>query len=154
MHMTPTSDPSAPRGPVAPAVMGRVIAVQATGMLLSPSPPDVSADPPTPAAPAGAALPAASAVDHMPACPVGASVMDGWNDRAPPRRIFGNTWYVGTCGLSAVLVTSDQGHVLHDQRLGARRDVVLRGSHGGKVSRQFRRLPPKAGISVPLKEVG
>ncbi|MER2176704.1 MAG: subclass B3 metallo-beta-lactamase [Stenotrophomonas maltophilia] len=40
--------------------------------------------------------------------------MEGWNDRAPPRRIFGNTWYVGTCGLSAVLVTSDQGHVLID----------------------------------------
>ncbi|MCW4454960.1 subclass B3 metallo-beta-lactamase [Flavobacterium sp. MXW15] len=47
-------------------------------------------------------------------CPADATVMDGWNDRAPPRRIFGNTWYVGTCGLSALLVTSDQGHVLLD----------------------------------------
>lgn len=40
--------------------------------------------------------------------------MEGWNDRAPPRRIFGNTWYVGTCGLTALLVTSDAGHVLID----------------------------------------
>ncbi|HZV39192.1 MAG TPA: MBL fold metallo-hydrolase, partial [Pseudoxanthomonas sp.] len=40
--------------------------------------------------------------------------MDGWNDRAPPQRIFGNTWYVGTCGISALLVTSPQGHVLID----------------------------------------
>lgn len=50
----------------------------------------------------------------VPACPAGASAMDGWDDRAPPRRIYGNTWYVGTCGLSAVLVTSDRGHVLID----------------------------------------
>ncbi len=40
--------------------------------------------------------------------------MDGWNDRAPPQRIFGNTWYVGTCGISALLVTSPRGHVLVD----------------------------------------
>ena len=37
-----------------------------------------------------------------------------WNDPAPPQRIFGNTWYVGTCGLSAILITSDKGHVLID----------------------------------------
>lgn len=40
--------------------------------------------------------------------------MDGWSDRAPPRRIFGNTWYVGTCGIASILVTSAQGHVLID----------------------------------------
>ncbi|MCG8276066.1 subclass B3 metallo-beta-lactamase [Stenotrophomonas sp. NLF4-10] len=50
----------------------------------------------------------------IPACPADATVMEGWNDRAPPRRIFGNTWYVGTCGLSALLVTSDRGHILID----------------------------------------
>ena len=37
-----------------------------------------------------------------------------WNDPAPPRHIYGNTWYVGTCGLSAILITSDQGHILID----------------------------------------
>lgn len=40
--------------------------------------------------------------------------MDGWDDRAPPRKIFGNTYYVGTCGLASLLVTSPQGHVLID----------------------------------------
>jgi metallo-beta-lactamase class B len=40
--------------------------------------------------------------------------MDGWDERAPPRKVFGNTWYVGTCGITALLVTSAKGHVLID----------------------------------------
>ncbi len=39
---------------------------------------------------------------------------DGWSDPAPPARIFGNTYYVGTCGISVLLVTSPEGHVLID----------------------------------------
>jgi metallo-beta-lactamase class B len=39
---------------------------------------------------------------------------DGWNDPAPPVRVFGNTYYVGTCGITALLVASDAGHVLVD----------------------------------------
>ena len=39
---------------------------------------------------------------------------DGWSDAAPPAHVYGNTWYVGTCGISAILITSDQGHVLVD----------------------------------------
>ena len=38
----------------------------------------------------------------------------GWNDPATPRHLHGNTWYVGTCGISALLVTSPQGHILID----------------------------------------
>ena len=38
----------------------------------------------------------------------------GWNDPATPRRVHGNTWYVGTCGISALLVTSPNGHILVD----------------------------------------
>jgi metallo-beta-lactamase class B len=37
-----------------------------------------------------------------------------WTEPATPRKIYGNTFFVGTCGLSAILVTSDQGHVLID----------------------------------------
>lgn len=33
---------------------------------------------------------------------------------APPARLFGNTYYVGTCTVSVLLVTSPQGHVLID----------------------------------------
>ena len=38
----------------------------------------------------------------------------GWSDPTPPRKIFGNSWFVGTCSISAVLVTSPDGHVLID----------------------------------------
>lgn len=66
-----------------------------------------------PAGTVGAALPDTPAA-AVPACPADATVMDGWDDRAPPRKLFGNTWYVGTCGLVALLVTSSEGHVLID----------------------------------------
>ena len=38
----------------------------------------------------------------------------GWNAPQVPFNIVGNTWYVGTRGLSAILVTSPAGHVLLD----------------------------------------
>ena len=37
-----------------------------------------------------------------------------WNKAEPPFRIFGNTYYVGTHGLSSILITSPVGHVLID----------------------------------------
>lgn len=37
-----------------------------------------------------------------------------WNEPRPPFRIHGNTWFVGTRGLSALLITSDEGHILID----------------------------------------
>jgi metallo-beta-lactamase class B len=49
---------------------------------------------------------------------------DGWTDPAPPARIFGDTWYVGTCGISVILITSDQGHVLIDGGPGAAAPLV------------------------------
>ena len=39
---------------------------------------------------------------------------DGWSDAAPPAHVFGNTYYVGTCGITVLLVTSPKGHVLID----------------------------------------
>ncbi len=39
---------------------------------------------------------------------------DGCRDPAPPVRIHGSVFYVGTCGISALLVTSPQGHALID----------------------------------------
>ncbi len=38
----------------------------------------------------------------------------GWNAPHEPLRIFGNTYWVGTDGLGAILITSDEGHVLID----------------------------------------
>jgi metallo-beta-lactamase class B len=48
--------------------------------------------------------------EPKPTCPDHA----GWSDPTPPRKVFGNTWYVGTCGISALLITGDEGHVLID----------------------------------------
>lgn len=42
------------------------------------------------------------------------SSCDEWNQPREPFRVFGNTYYVGTDGLSAMLITSDQGHILLD----------------------------------------
>jgi metallo-beta-lactamase class B len=39
---------------------------------------------------------------------------DGWSDPAPPAHIFGNVFYVGTCGITALLITSRRGHILID----------------------------------------
>jgi metallo-beta-lactamase class B len=38
----------------------------------------------------------------------------GWNAAQEPFRVFGNTYYVGVAGLSALLVASDKGHILLD----------------------------------------
>ncbi len=40
-----------------------------------------------------------------------------WTQPQAPVRIFGNTFYVGSRGLSAILITSDAGHVLIDGAL-------------------------------------
>lgn len=50
----------------------------------------------------------------VPDAPTVCNACDEWNAPQEPFRIFGNAWYVGTAGLSAVLITSDAGHVLID----------------------------------------
>lgn len=49
---------------------------------------------------------------------------DGWTDPAPPAHVFGNTWYVGTCGITALLVSSTRGHVLVDAGMPAAAPLV------------------------------
>lgn len=39
---------------------------------------------------------------------------DGWSDAAPPAHVFGNVYMVGTCGITALLITTPQGHFLID----------------------------------------
>ncbi len=38
----------------------------------------------------------------------------GWSDPAPPTRIAPNAFYVGTCGITAILIPTPRGHVLID----------------------------------------
>lgn len=39
---------------------------------------------------------------------------DEWDKPAPPFRIHGDTYHVGTCGISAILVASPDGHLIID----------------------------------------
>ncbi|MBK8250836.1 MAG: subclass B3 metallo-beta-lactamase [Gemmatimonadetes bacterium] len=59
------------------------------------------------------AIPAAGAQSPLRATAPCASCAT-WNTPQPPVRIHGNTWYVGTRGLAAILITSAEGHVLID----------------------------------------
>src|SRR6476661_8961105 len=38
----------------------------------------------------------------------------GFSDPAPPLRIFGNVYDVGTCEITVLLITSPKGHILLD----------------------------------------
>lgn len=39
---------------------------------------------------------------------------DDWDKPAKPFRIYGSTFYVGTCGISAILIANPEGHFLID----------------------------------------
>ncbi len=49
---------------------------------------------------------------------------DGWDQPAPPVRIHANTYLVGTCGISAILVTGTGGHILIDSGTEAGADLI------------------------------
>lgn len=49
--------------------------------------------------------------------PIVCGSCDAWNAPREPFCVFGNTYYVGVAGLSAVLVTSAKGHILLDAGL-------------------------------------
>jgi metallo-beta-lactamase class B len=57
-----------------------------------------------------AAVGPASIAEHQAAC----AGKDGWSDPAPPVKIYGNVYNVGTCGIVSLLITSDRGHILLD----------------------------------------
>lgn len=48
-----------------------------------------------------------------------------WNEPRAPFRIHGNTYYVGTQGLTALLITSPQGHVLIDGALPSSAPLIV-----------------------------
>jgi metallo-beta-lactamase class B len=49
---------------------------------------------------------------------------DDWDKRAPPVRIHGNTYFVGTCGISSILITGSAGHILIDSGTEKGADLV------------------------------
>jgi metallo-beta-lactamase class B len=48
-----------------------------------------------------------------------------WNTPREPFKVYGNTYYVGTGGLSALLVTGDAGHVLLDAGLSQSAPLIV-----------------------------
>ncbi|WP_229658468.1 subclass B3 metallo-beta-lactamase [Tsuneonella deserti] len=50
---------------------------------------------------------------------------DEWDKPGPPFRVYGDTYYVGTCGITALLVTSRKGHVLIDSGTEKGAEIVL-----------------------------
>jgi len=54
----------------------------------------------------------------------GAKDPDSWNKPAPPVRIHANTYLVGTCGISSILIVGDQGDILIDGGTEQGADVI------------------------------
>lgn len=50
---------------------------------------------------------------------------DEWDKPAKPFHIYGNTYYVGTCGISAILVTGAEQHILIDTGTEKGSEAVL-----------------------------
>ncbi len=50
---------------------------------------------------------------------------DEWDKAGPPFRVYGNTYYVGTCGISSLLITSPAGHALIDSGTDKGAEIVL-----------------------------
>lgn len=65
------------------------------------------------------------ALSHVPPTPNCADCA-AWNVPHAPLRLFGNTYYVGTHGLTALLVTGPDGHVLLDGGLPESAPQILR----------------------------
>lgn len=51
---------------------------------------------------------------------------DDWDKPGPPFRVYGNTWYVGTCGISSVLITGEDGHILIDGGTSQGADIIAK----------------------------
>lgn len=50
---------------------------------------------------------------------------DEWDKPGPPFRVFGSTYYVGTCGITALLVVGPDGHTVIDSGTDEGAKVVL-----------------------------
>jgi metallo-beta-lactamase class B len=50
---------------------------------------------------------------------------DEWDKPGPPFRIYGETYYVGTCGIAAILVADARGHTLIDSGTDKGAEIVL-----------------------------
>lgn len=76
---------------------------------------------------AGCAAPAAqhsNAVTQQAAWAAQCTDDSGWDDPGPPFKVYGNTYYVGTCGIGSILITGDQGDILIDSGTEKGADLI------------------------------
>lgn len=50
---------------------------------------------------------------------------DGWDKPGPPFRVYGRTYYVGTCGITSLLIVGPDGHTLIDSGTDKGAEIVL-----------------------------
>lgn len=50
---------------------------------------------------------------------------DDWDKPAPPFKVYGNTYYVGTCGIAAILITNGEDHALIDTGTETGAEIVM-----------------------------
>lgn len=64
---------------------------------------------------------------------------DKWDKPAPPFRVYGSTFHVGTCGISAILIADPEGHILIDSGTAGGTPEVLAniGELGFETERAF-----------------
>jgi metallo-beta-lactamase class B len=67
-----------------------------------------------------------SSVGGAAAPAIDCQLCEAWNKDQAPFRIFGNTYYVGTRGLSSLLITSADGHALIDGALPQSAPLIAR----------------------------
>ncbi len=59
------------------------------------------------------------------ACANAGDGREAWTAGAPPFRVYGNTWYVGTCGIASLLVPTPAGDVLLDSGMPEAAPLIL-----------------------------
>ena len=100
----------------------RIAALLAIGLIGGcQAPPETSGTPP----PARASTHAEPVAKRALPTPTPCADDAGWSDPTTPRHVFGNTWFVGTCSISAILITSPEGHVLIDAATEQAAPVVI-----------------------------
>ena len=75
--------------------------------------------------PAEPAYTPATFADKQAACAGIDDMVQSWSAPAPPVHVHGDTYDVGTCGITALLVTSPQGHVLIDSGVAEAAPMIL-----------------------------
>ena len=76
-------------------------------------------------APAPAPISLIDAVPGQRAWAAACKDMDDWDKPGPPFRVYGSTYYVGTCGIASILIAGQDGHTLIDSGTDKGTDVVL-----------------------------